>query len=67
MPSFKTGEYQNASEAIRDALGMLQQNRRQNTPKLKPLQAQSGEASTRSNEAISPRSLERFWMTILKV
>ena len=36
----KTGEYQNASEAVRDALRVLQQRRREDTLKLKALRAQ---------------------------
>ncbi len=36
----KTGEYQNASEAIRDALRVLQRQRRENTLKLKALRMQ---------------------------
>ena len=35
-----TGEYQNASEAVRDALRVLQQRRRENELKLKALRAQ---------------------------
>jgi antitoxin ParD1/3/4 len=36
----KAGEYQNASEAVRDALRMLQQRRREDALKLKALRAQ---------------------------
>jgi antitoxin ParD1/3/4 len=36
----KTGEYQNASEAIRDALRVLQQRRREAALKLKALRMQ---------------------------
>lgn len=36
----KTGEYQNASEAVRDALRALQQRRREDTLKLKSLRMQ---------------------------
>ena len=36
----KAGEYQNASEAIRDALRALQQRRREDSLKLKILRAQ---------------------------
>ena len=36
----KTGEYQNASEAVRDALRVLQQRRRENALKLKALRIQ---------------------------
>lgn len=36
----KAGEYQNASEAVRDALRALQQRRRENALKLKALRAQ---------------------------
>ncbi len=36
----KAGEYQNASEAIRDALRLLQQQRRQDALKLKALRVQ---------------------------
>jgi antitoxin ParD1/3/4 len=36
----KAGEYQNASEAVRDALRVLQQRRREDTLKLKALRAQ---------------------------
>jgi antitoxin ParD1/3/4 len=36
----KSGEYQNASEAVRDALRSLQQRRRENALKLKTLRAQ---------------------------
>jgi len=36
----KAGEYQNASEAVRDALRALQQRRREDTLKLKVLRAQ---------------------------
>jgi antitoxin ParD1/3/4 len=36
----KTGEYQNASEAIRDALRVLQQKRREDALKLRALRAQ---------------------------
>jgi antitoxin ParD1/3/4 len=36
----KSGEYQNASEAVRDALRVLQQRRREDALKLKVLQAQ---------------------------
>ena len=36
----KAGEYQNASEAIRDALRVLQQKRREDVLKLKALRAQ---------------------------
>jgi antitoxin ParD1/3/4 len=36
----KAGEYQNASEAIRDALRVLQRQRRENTLKLKALRMQ---------------------------
>jgi antitoxin ParD1/3/4 len=36
----KTGEYQNASEAMRDALRALQQRRREDALKLKALRAQ---------------------------
>ena len=35
----KSGEYQNASEAVRDALRALQQRRREDTLKLKVLRA----------------------------
>ena len=35
-----TGEYQNASEAVRDALRVLQQRRRENELKLEALRAQ---------------------------
>jgi antitoxin ParD1/3/4 len=36
----KTGEYQNASEAVRDALRVLQQRRREDALKLKALRGQ---------------------------
>ena len=36
----KTGEYQNASEAVRDALRVLQQRRREDALKQKALRAQ---------------------------
>src|SRR5205807_1629099 len=36
----QAGEYQNASEAVRDALRVLQQRRREDTLKLKGLRAQ---------------------------
>ncbi len=36
----KAGEYQNASEAIRDALRVLQQTRREDALKLRALRAQ---------------------------
>ena len=36
----KSGEYQNASEAVRDALRALQQRRREDALKLKALRAQ---------------------------
>jgi antitoxin ParD1/3/4 len=36
----QTGEYQNASEAIRDALRVLQQKRREDALKLRVLRAQ---------------------------
>lgn len=36
----KAGDYQNASEAIRDALRVLQQKRREDTLKLRALRAQ---------------------------
>ena len=36
----ETGEYQNASEAVRDALRVLQQRRREDTLKLKALRFQ---------------------------
>jgi antitoxin ParD1/3/4 len=36
----KEGEYQNASEAVRDALRVLQQRRREDKLKLKALRAQ---------------------------
>lgn len=36
----KTGEYQNASETVRDALRVLQQRRQEDTLKLKALRAQ---------------------------
>ena len=36
----KAGEYQNASEAVRDALRALQQRRREDALKLKALRAQ---------------------------
>jgi antitoxin ParD1/3/4 len=36
----KSGEYQNASEAVRDALRALQQRRREDTLKLKALRIQ---------------------------
>ena len=36
----ESGEYQNASEAVRDALRTLQQRRREDTLKLKALRAQ---------------------------
>ena len=36
----KSGEYQNASEAVRDALRALQQRRREDALKLKVLRAQ---------------------------
>jgi len=36
----ETGEYQNASEAIRDALRVLQQRRREDRLRLKALRAQ---------------------------
>jgi antitoxin ParD1/3/4 len=36
----KTGEYQNASEALRDALRALQQRRREDALKLKSLRTQ---------------------------
>jgi antitoxin ParD1/3/4 len=36
----KAGEYQNASEAVRDALRVLQQRRREDALKLKALRAQ---------------------------
>ena len=35
----RAGEYQNASEAVRDALRVLQQRRREDTLKLKALRA----------------------------
>ncbi len=37
----KSGDYQNASEAIRDALRVLQQKRREDALKLKALRAQT--------------------------
>ncbi len=36
----ETGEYQNASEAVRDALRVLQQRRREDALKLRALRAQ---------------------------
>jgi antitoxin ParD1/3/4 len=36
----RTGEYQNASEAVRDALRLLQQRRQEDALKLKALRAQ---------------------------
>ena len=36
----RAGEYENASEAVRDALRMLQQRRREDALKLKALRAQ---------------------------
>ncbi len=36
----KTGEYQNASEAVRDALRVLQQRRQEDALRLKALRAQ---------------------------
>jgi antitoxin ParD1/3/4 len=36
----KSGEYQNASEAVRDALRVLQQRRREDALKLRALRAQ---------------------------
>ena len=36
----RTGEYQNASEAVRDALRVLQQRRREDALKLKALRGQ---------------------------
>jgi antitoxin ParD1/3/4 len=36
----KAGEYQNASEAVRDAIRVLQQRRREDTLKLKALRTQ---------------------------
>ena len=36
----KAGEYQNASEAVRDALRVLRQRRREDTLKLRALRAQ---------------------------
>ena len=36
----QAGEYQNASEAVRDALRVLQQRRREDTLKVKALRAQ---------------------------
>jgi antitoxin ParD1/3/4 len=36
----KTGEYQNASEAVRDALRLLQRSRREDVLKLKALRMQ---------------------------
>jgi antitoxin ParD1/3/4 len=38
----KSGEYQNASEALRDALRALQQRRREDALKLKALRLQIG-------------------------
>jgi antitoxin ParD1/3/4 len=38
--SWKAGEYQNASEAVRDALRVLQQRRREDALRLKALRAQ---------------------------
>jgi antitoxin ParD1/3/4 len=47
----KSGEYQNASEAVRDALRALQQRRREDILKLEALRA-----STHLNRASSPKS-----------
>jgi len=43
----KDGEYQNASEAVRDALRLLQQRRREDTLKLKALRAAIGDQGRR--------------------
>ena len=40
VKAVKSGEYRNASEAVRDALRALQQRRREDTLKLKALRAQ---------------------------
>jgi antitoxin ParD1/3/4 len=51
----KSGEYQNASEAVRDALRALQQRRREDELKLKALRAQirAGAEAIKRGEFIS--------------
>jgi putative addiction module CopG family antidote len=55
----QAGEYQNASEAVRDALRGLQQRRREDAPKLKALRAQLKPASMPSKAASSYSSTNR--------
>jgi antitoxin ParD1/3/4 len=62
----RVGEYQNASEAIRDALRVLQQKRREDALKLRGLRTQIKAGLARSNAAFSPRSLKRISMTVPK-
>jgi len=60
----KSGEYQNASEAVRDALRALRQRRREDALKLKALRTQinAGMASLERGEFtdIADADLERY-------
>lgn len=60
----ESGEYQNASEAVRDALRALQQRRREDALKLQALRAQIrlGAAALDAGDAteIADRELPRF-------
>ena len=56
----ETGEYQNASEAVRDALRALQQRRREDRLKLEALRAQIklGIASLETDDAVELEASE---------
>ncbi len=60
----KSGEYQNASEAVRDALRALQQRRREDELRLKALRAQikAGADALRSGEfvEVDDDALDRY-------
>ncbi len=62
----KAGEYQNASEAIRDALRVLQQKRREDALKLRALRVQIKAGLEALDRAISPTSLTWISTAILK-
>lgn len=61
----KTGEYQNASEAVRDALRALQQRRREDALKLKALriQVKAGKEALERGEftEVAGNDLDRYF------
>ena len=61
----ESGDYQNASEAVRDALRALQQRRREDRLKLKILPVRKSRlAPMPSSAANSPRSRAPIWIGI---